>query len=61
LQPLIRLIVTVAAIANEIDHHVLAELHAYKSARRATNTTGLGIIRVHMENRRLEHLATSLE
>ncbi len=53
---LVGLVVTLAAIAHQVDHHVLVELHAIFQRQPGDEQHRLGVIRIHMENGRLHHL-----
>ncbi len=53
---LVRLVVAVPAVAHEVDHDVLAELHAVVEREARHEHDRLRIVRVHVEDRRLDHL-----
>ena len=53
---LVRLVVAMAAIADEVDDHVLVEAHAVIEREPLDEHHGLRIVRVHVEDRRFEHL-----
>jgi hypothetical protein len=45
-----------AAVADEVDHDVLAEFHAVVEREPRDENHRLRVVRVHVENRRLDHL-----
>ncbi len=53
---LIRFVMPMAAIADQVDHHVLAEGHAEFERQPRDEHDRLGIISIHVEDRRLHHL-----
>ena len=53
---LVRLVMAMTPVANEIDHDVLAELHAVFERQARNKHHRLRIVRVDVEDRRLEHL-----
>ena len=53
---LVRLVVAVAAVADEVDDDVLAELHPVVEREARDEDDGLGIVGIHVEDRRLDHL-----
>ena len=53
---LVGLVVPEPAIADEVDHDIFVEAHAVAHREAGHEHHGLGIVGVHMEDRRLEHL-----
>jgi len=53
---LVRLVVAVAAVADHVDDHVLAELAAEVEREAGGEYHRLGVVAVHVEDRRLHHL-----
>ena len=53
---LVRLVVAVAAVADEVDHDVLAELHPVVEREARDEDDSLGVVGIHVEDRRLDHL-----
>ena len=52
----VALVVTVAAVAHHVDHDVLVELLAVGERQPGHPHAGLGVVAVHVEDRRLHHL-----
>jgi hypothetical protein len=50
------LVVAVAAEAHHVDHDIPAELHAELEGEQRDHADGLGIVAVHVKDRRLNHL-----
>ena len=53
---LVGLVVAMAAIAHQIDHDVLVEFHAIFEREARDEAHRLGIVGIHVQNRRLDHL-----
>ena len=53
---LVGLVVAMAAIADQVDDHVLVELHAVLERQARDEHHGFRIVGIHVEDRRLEHL-----
>jgi hypothetical protein len=53
---LVGLVVTVPAVADDVDDDVLAEAHPVVRGQPRRQHHGLGIVAVHVEHRRLDHL-----
>ncbi len=53
---LVRLVVTGTTVADQVDHHVLLELHAVVHRQLGDEVDRLRIVRVDVEDRRLNHL-----
>ena len=53
---LVRLVVAVAPVADQVDHHVLAELHAVVEREARREHHRFRVVRVHVEDRGLDHL-----
>ncbi len=54
---LVRLVVAVAAVADDVDDHVLVELVAEIEGQARGEDHRLGVVAVHVEDRRVDHLA----
>ena len=52
----VALVVAVAAVADHVDHDVLVELLAVRERQPGHPHAGLGVVAVHVEDRRLDHL-----
>ena len=53
---LVRLVVAVPAVADEVDDDVLAELHPVVERETRDEDDGLGVVGIHVEDRGLDHL-----
>ncbi len=53
---LVRLVVAVAAVADEVDDDVLAEFHAVVEREARDEDHRFGVVGIHVEDRRLDHL-----
>src|SRR5690606_35055208 len=53
---LVGLVVAATAVADQVQHHVTLELHAVVDGQLGDEQHGLGVVAVHVQDRRLDHL-----